>query len=146
MKYELRIDEHAEECVVVTAKAPSPLTEAIEALVTKHAAPDTVTVYRDGDIRAVAFADMECITVADGKTTVILENGEKWRAKQRLYELEDAAPSAFIRINKSTIANIRRLERFSSTYAGGVNAVFQSGYTEYVSRRCFADIKRRLAK
>jgi DNA-binding LytR/AlgR family response regulator len=58
--------------------------------------------------------------------------------------LEHQLPSSFIRINKSTLANESALDRFTVTYAGSVDAVFKCGYTEYVSRRCFAQIKRRL--
>ncbi len=146
MKFLLHIDRDAEECVTVTAHAPSPLIDAIEALVTGQNKPSAVTVYRDGDIRTVAFEDIECLTIENAKTVAVLADGTVWQVKQRLYELEECAPSAFIRINKSAIANIRRLDRFAATYAGAINAVFQSGYTDYVSRRCFADIKRRLKK
>ena len=64
----------------------------------------------------------------------------------RLYEVENLLPGYFIRINKSTLANEARLDRFQVTYAGSVDAVFKCGYTEYVSRRCFAQIKRRFEK
>lgn len=146
MKFLLHIDRNAEECVAVTAHAPSPLTDAIEALVKGQYAPSAITVYRDGDIRTIDFEDVECLAVDNNKTIAVLADGTVWQVKQRLYELKDRAPSSFIRINKSAVANIKRLERFSTTYAGGVNAVFYSGYTDYVSRRCFADIKRRLKK
>ena len=61
----------------------------------------------------------------------------------RLYELEAMLPASFIRINKSALANEAHLERFTASFNGAVDAVFRSGYREYVSRRCFAEIKRR---
>ena len=63
--------------------------------------------------------------------------------KERLYELENILPTYFIRINKSTLANEHRIARFDAVFSGGVDAVFQCGYREYVSRRCFAEIRRR---
>ena len=63
--------------------------------------------------------------------------------KDTLRELEDILPSYFIRINKSALANEHRILRFDATFSGGVDAVFACGYKEYVSRRCFAQIKRR---
>ena len=48
-----------------------------------------------------------------------------------------------MRINKSALANEAHLERFTASFNGAVDAVFRSGYREYVSRRCFAEIKRR---
>ena len=91
----------------------------------------------------LAFPDIECVTVLDGKTYAIDTKNQRYRLRLRLYELEALLPSSFIRINKSTLANENRLDRFAVTYSGGVDAVFQCGYTEYVSRRCFAKIKRR---
>ena len=52
-------------------------------------------------------------------------------------------PSYFIRINKSTLANEHRIVRFDAAFSGGVDAVFRCGYRDYVSRRCFSQIRRR---
>ena len=63
--------------------------------------------------------------------------------QDRLRDLEQILPSYFIRINKSTLANEHRIDRFDAVFSGGVDAVFRCGYREYVSRRCFAEIRRR---
>ena len=96
------------------------------------------------DIKMLSFSEIECITVLEGKTYAIDSQNRRYRLKQRLYELEAMLPASFIRINKSALANKNALDRFAVTIAGSVDAVFQSGYREYVSRRCFAQIKRRL--
>ena len=98
---------------------------------------------RFADMKLLSFGDMACITVLDGKTYAIDRENKQYRLRQRLYELEQQLPNSFIRINKSTLANEMQLERFAVTYSGGVDAVFKCGYREYVSRRCFAQIKRR---
>ena len=41
------------------------------------------------------------------------------------------------------LANEHRILRFDAAFSGGVDAVFQCGYREYVSRRCFVEIRRR---
>ena len=81
--------------------------------------------------------------VLDGKTYAVTRSGERCRLKLRLYELEAMLPASFILINKSALANEAHLERFTASFNGAVDAVFRSGYREYVSRRCFAEIKRR---
>ena len=72
------------------------------------------------------------------------KNGDKRRVGTSLSELEAILPSYFIRINKSAIANENRIQMFNTVYSGAVDAVFKCGYKEYVSRRCFREIKRRL--
>ena len=143
MKFTLIIDKSQEEEVIVRAHNPSALTEQIEALILAHNQTDRIAVFTEDDMRILKFSQIECITVLDGKTTAIDTKGNHYRLKHRLYELEPLLPATFIRINKSSFANETRLKEFSATFSGGVDAVFQSGYREYVSRRCFAQIKKR---
>lgn len=143
MKFTLIIDKTKDEEVVVTAKEPSPLCDRIRQLVQFDAAPDRIAAYRDEEILMLSFPQIECITVLDGKTYAIDGDNRRYLLKLRLYELEQILPSYFIRINKSSLANEKRLAKFVASFRGAVDAVFQCGYSEYVSRRCFAEIKRR---
>ena len=99
--------------------------------------------YRDDEMRKLAFSEIECITILERKVIAIDTNGNQYRIQERLRDLEDVLPSYFIRINKSTLANEHRILRFDAVFSGGVDAVFRCGYREYVSRRCFAEIRRR---
>ena len=143
MKFKLIIDKTKDEEVVATVHRRSPLTDQIELLVMQYTGSDRIPAYSGDDMRMLPFSDIECITVLDGKTYAIDGQNKRHRLKQRLYELEALLPSSFIRINKSTLANEQRLERFEAAYSGAVDAVFKCGYREYVSRRCFSQIKRR---
>lgn len=143
MKFKLIIDAEKDEEVIATVRERSPLTDQIERLVMQYTGTDRIAAYTEDDMKMLLFSDIECITILDGKTYAIDTNNRRYRLKLRLYELEEILPSSFIRINKSTLANETRLERFTASFSGAVDAVFQCGYTEYVSRRCFAEIKRR---
>ena len=143
MKFRLIIDKEKEEELLLVAHEHSDLTRQIEQLVQSYNGTDRICAYADDEMRLLQFSDIECITVFDGKTYAIDAQAERYRLKQRLYELEEILPSYFIRINKSTLANETRLERFQASFSGAVDAIFRCGYREYVSRRCFASIKRR---
>ena len=142
MKFRLIIDKTKDEEVAITAHSRTPLIDEIEALISQRC--DRIPGYTEDDMKMLSIAQIECITVLDGKTYAIDGENRRYRLKQRLYELEQQLPPSFIRINKSALANEARLDRFVVTYAGSVDAVFKCGYREYVSRRCFAQIKRRL--
>ena len=143
MKFKLIIDKAAEEEIVATVHHPSPLTAKIEALIMQYSGTDRIIGYLADEIKILSPQQIECITILGGKTYAIDEHNRHYQLKQRLYELESELPSYFIRINKSSLANERRIASFHTTFSGAVDAVFQCGYREYVSRRCFADIKRR---
>ena len=143
MKYKLIIDKNADEEIIAIVHEPSSLTQQIENLVFSYSGTDSIMGYKDDEMRKLAFREIECITVLDRKVIAIDVNGNQYRIQDRLRDLEDVLPSYFIRINKSTLANEHRILRFDAAFSGGVDAVFQCGYREYVSRRCFSQIRRR---
>ena len=143
MRYRLIVDKDAEEEIVAVVHAPSALTQQIENLVRSYSGPDFVMGSWDDGLRKLAFNEIECITVLDRKVIAIDTHGSRYTLRDRLRDLEEILPTYFIRINKSTLANEHRIERFDAVFSGGVDAVFRCGYREYVSRRCFAEIRRR---
>ena len=143
MKYKLIIDKNVEEEIVAIVHAPSSLTQQIENLVCSFSGVDSIMGYRDNEMRKLVFDEIECITILNRKVIAIDAGGTHFALKDRLRDLEAILPSYFIRINKSTLANEHRIARFDAAFSGGVDAMFQCGYREYVSRRCFAEIRRR---
>ena len=143
MKYRLIIDKDAEEEIIAIVREPSELTRQIENLVCGFSGADSILGYREEGMKRLAFSEIECVTILDRKVIAVDTKGDRYRLQERLRDLEDILPSYFIRINKSALANEHRIARFDAAFSGGVDAVFQCGYREYVSRRCFAEIKRR---
>lgn len=143
MKYKLIIDKDAEEEIIAIVRSPSALTQQIEDLVRSASGPDSILGSREDELRRLAFSDIECITILDRKVIAIDSTGSHYRLQERLRDLEEILPSYFIRINKSTLANEQRIARFDAAFSGGVDAVFRCGHRDYVSRRCFAQIRRR---
>ena len=143
MRYKLIIDKEAEEEITVVAHAPSALTQQIEDLVRSYSGDNCIMGYNEDEMRRLEFQQIECITIMERKVIAIDKNGIQYRIQERLRDLEERLPSYFIRINKSTLANEHCILRFHTAFSGGIDAVFQCGYREYVSRRCFAEIRRR---
>lgn len=144
MRFNLILDPGAEESVTVIAHRRSDFTDRLEALVQRQAGLVQIAAYSEDGMTPLRIADIECITIEDGKTYAIDNVAKRYRLRYRLYELEELLPPFFIRINKSALANENRLERFTASFSGAVDAWFRCGYKEYVSRRCFKEIKRRL--
>jgi DNA-binding LytR/AlgR family response regulator len=145
MRFQLRIDPEKEERVLVSAHRRSELVDQIEALVSGAAAADQLAAYSEEDMRMLVFAEIELIYTEDGKTLALDQDGTPWRLRQRLYEVEEMLPGYFVRLSKSAIANQRSIIRFNAGFSGAVDAELRCGRKESVSRRCFAEIKRRLS-
>lgn len=143
MIFRLNINPECEEEVVANVHKRTPVIDEIERIVTKENAADHITGYLEDEITLLSFEDIECFFVEDEKTYALLSNGKKYTVRKRLYELESMLPSDFIKINKSAIANGKKIARFKVLLSGAVDAEFASGYTDCISRRCFAEIRRR---
>ena len=146
MKYKLIIDKNVEEEITATVHEPSQLTQQIENLVRNYSGRDGILGYKDDEMRRLKFEEIECITIIERKVIAIDIDGDYYRINSRLRDLESILPSYFIRINKSSIANEHCILKFNTVFSGNVDAVFKCGYKEYVSRRCFAEIRRRYEK
>ena len=92
MKYKLIIDKNVEEEIVAIVHAPSALTEQIENLVLSFSGTDSIIGYREGEMRKIAFQEIECITVLDRKVIAIDTNGNQYRIQDRLRDLEEILP------------------------------------------------------
>ncbi len=145
MKFQLIIDKENEEVITARVKKANELTEKIETLVKEYVGENKIVAFSEDETVILEIKNIECVTVIDNKVWAITENG-KYLIKNRLYEVEKILPFSFIKINKSSVANINKIKKFISTYSGGVNIEFKSGYTDYVSRRCLPQLKRRLIK
>lgn len=143
MVFRVVIDKESDEEIVATVHQRTALIDEIEMLVAGNSRTDVLAVYREDEIRLLDISEAECIMVEDGRTWVVSDGGTRYLLKQRLYEVEGQLPPEFIRINKSSIANRKKIVRFTTNISGAVNVEFRSGFSDYVSRRCFADIKRR---
>ena len=141
MKVELILDPSCGE-PEVTVRAAARTAEVEDLLRRLEEGPAGILGFRED--RAVPLIPGTVLRFYGEDKGVLAQTEDGvWRVRLRLYELEAMLPASFIRINKSALANEAHLERFTASFNGAVDAVFRSGYREYVSRRCFAEIKRR---
>lgn len=139
MKYQLTIDPDREEEVLVYAKAPSALTEAIERLVK---APTELIGYGEEYMIPLSGEEVCCFIAQEHKVFAILPK-ERLLIKSRLYQLEEGLAKDFIRINQSCLANCKKIRRFEADIGGSLKVIFEGGYADYVSRRQLKIVKER---
>ncbi len=144
MNFKLTIDKTQEERVEATLRSKGDFAYRLEELVRGYSGDNSITAYTEDDIKVLAFSEIECVTVENGKTYALTVSGERFRLKRKLYEIGELLPAYFMKINKSSIANRNRIEKFAAAFSGSVDVIFKSGYRDYVLRRCFADIKKEL--
>ncbi len=142
MKLEIFIDPKTEEeRVEVYARERNSLINRIEEICGENA----VELIGYDERGAVRFEPQEVVCfLSEGGATVARLRGGTVEVRLRLYQLEAALGSDFIRINKSCIANISHISRFDVTFMGALAVVFKDGYRDFVSRRQLKAVKERL--
>lgn len=143
MKFQLTISPDSDESLHLTLKKKNDLAVEIEKLCLEYSGTDKIPVYQADEVKMLEFDNITCLTVVDSKTYAIDTNGKQHLVKMRLYEIEQLLPTYFVKINKSAIANEKQIAKFKASFSGAVDVVFKCGHVDYVSRRCFSEIKRR---
>ncbi len=143
MKFRVFIDKEKDEEIVATVHKRTKLIDEIEELVAGENATDEIVGYDESGIARLNIKNIEAFYIENGKTYAVCTNGQRYRIRSPLYELETVLPQNFRKINKSNIANMNHIVRFRTTLGGAVDAEFKSGFSDYISRRCFAELKRR---
>lgn len=141
MKCTVILDEDGVEEIIIRAKARTPLVEEIEALVHRREAP--LVGFRGDTIQPLAEEEVYCFLVEDGRTYAVTA-AERWLIKRRLYQLEETVGTHFVKINRSCLANLQKIQRFEGSLYGALRVVFRNGHTDYVSRRHLKLVKERL--
>ena len=143
MIFKLQLDRNHVEEIVATVHQRTALIDEIERLVTQDNLSEQIPGYEEDEIVMLDLKQIDCFFVEDERTYAHCQDGKQYLIRRRLYELEKNLPGYYERISKSAIANWPRISRFRVQLSGAVDAVFKSGYTECISRRCFAELKRR---
>jgi DNA-binding LytR/AlgR family response regulator len=143
MIFTLQLDRNHVEEIVATVHQRTALIDEIERLVTQDNLSEQIPGYEEDEIVMLDLKQIDCFFVEDERTYAHCQDGKQYLIRRRLYELEKNLPGYYERISKSAIANWPRISQFRVQLSGAVDAVFKSGYTECISRRCFAELKRR---
>ena len=128
--------------IIVKCRIVSP--ELKHALNTFIAANNILVGTIGDETFRIPFSSILYIESVDDKTFLY---GEKkvWESKQRLYELEDVlAADGFLRISKSRILSLRKIESFSPALSGRLKANLTNGEQVIVSRKYVSSLKKAL--
>ena len=141
MKCTVILDKTREEEIVIYAHQKNEMIFEIERMAQEK--PLQMTGFLNEEIVRLEPQDIYCFTVEGGRLYAIGEN-EKYLIKARLYNIEEILDKNFIKINQSSIANVKKIQKFDASISGTLKVIFKNGHTDYVSRRNVKNVKERL--
>lgn len=131
--------EHEEE-VIIYAREPSDLIREIEELIAENSF--RLVGYKEREMVNLNISEVNCF-VAENNKVFALTDSDKYQLRLRLYQLEEQYRESFVKINQSSLANVRKIERFGTSISGTLTVKFKNGHKDYVSRRQMKTVKER---
>ena len=102
-----------------------------------------LAVKKGQDIIPLNFEDIFMIRVEE-KQTKVYDDKNEFIVKKPLYKIENTLDSNFIRISKSTIVNMRKIERVAPSLKGMMYIELKNGLKDNITRKYLSEFKQAL--
>ena len=143
MKITIQTDASVQETTLsITCKE---ITPELERLVEAFRLSDKkLSVKVNGEVHLIDLKSILYVETVDRCTFIYTESGA-FESPLRLYELESMlAEHNFIRVNKSTLMNLSKIESLKSDIDRRIRVTLKNGYQLIISRAYAEDFKSRL--
>lgn len=144
MKVNLFVSKDIEEphADIHTNELTDNITKALSILESDDS-NDMLAVKKGSDIALLEFGDVFMLRVEDKQVKVYTENNQ-YLVKKPLYQVEENLNSDFVRISKTTIVNLRKIERVAPSLKGMMFIQLKNGLKDNISRKYLPDFKNAL--
>ena len=132
-------DPHAD---IHTNELTDNITKAMSILESDESS-DMIAVKKGSDIALLQQDEIFMFRVEDKQVKVYTENND-YIIKKPLYQVEDTLSSDFVRISKTTIVNLKKVERVAPSLKGMMFIQLKNGLKDNISRKYLPDFKQAL--
>ena len=144
MKVNLFVSRDIEEpyADIHTNELTDNITKAMSILESDDSS-EMLAVKKGSDIALLEFSDVYMFRVEDKQVKVYTEDKE-YQIKKALYQVEENLTSDFVRISKTTIVNLKKVERVAPSLKGMMFIQLKNGLKDNISRKYLPDFKQAL--
>ncbi|MEE1156359.1 MAG: LytTR family DNA-binding domain-containing protein [Methanobrevibacter sp.] len=132
-------EPHAE---IHTNELTDNIHQAI-ALLEDDSKMDMLAVKKGKDISFLDFDEIFMIRVED-KQVIVYTQEDKYSIKKALYQVEESLNPSFVRISKTTIVNIKKIDRVAPSLRGMMFIMLKNGLKDNISRKYLPEFKKAL--
>lgn len=144
MKVNLFVSRDVEEpyADIHTDELTDNITKAMSILESEDS-NEMLAVKKGSDIALLEFSDVYMFRVENKQVKVYTESSE-YLIKKPLYQVEETLDSDFVRISKTTIVNLKKVERVAPSLKGMMFIQLKNGLKDNISRKYLPDFKQAL--
>ena len=132
-------EPHAE---IHTNELTDNIQQAI-ALLEDDSKMDMLAVKKGKDISFLDFYEIFIIRVED-KQVIVYTHEDKYSIKKALYQVEESLNPSFVRISKTTIVNIKKIDSVAPSLRGMMFIMLKNGLKDNISRKYLPEFKKAL--
>lgn len=146
MKVECKISaDHKDPYAVLYINKMTPIVaEAISMLEKEGTTQATLIAVKNGKTYFMELENLELVRT-EGREIVCYDKlKNRYVLNKPLYELENIFGRAFVRISKSAMVNISRIDHVAAGFNGTMELVMKNGIEDYISRSYRKSFKERL--
>jgi len=146
MRVEIRIDPNICEPIAVihTPKMTPELMVLIETLEQADEKPSLLFAKNDNKLFVVEPEQIDIIRTEGSDIKLYNREAQEYIITKPLREIEEQLGSIFVRISKSALVNIKRVDHLSPSFNSTMYIVMKNGISDYISRKHLGDFKNRL--
>ena len=144
MKVNLFVSRDVEEpyADIHTDELTDNITKAMSILESEDS-NEMLAVKKGSDIALLEFSDVYMFRVENKQVKVYTDSSE-YLIKKPLYQVEETLDSDFVRISKTTIVNLKKVERVALSLKGMMFIQLKNGLKDNISRKYVPDFKQAL--
>ncbi len=146
MKVECQISEDCSEpgAVLHIRRMTPAIAKAISLLEREGETGPALFGVRDGKTYFLTPEELELVRTEGREIAGYDSRKLRYVLNGPLYELEEVLGSGFVRISKSAIINLRRINHVEAGFNGTMELVMKNGIEDYISRSFRKSFKERL--
>ena len=144
MKVNLFVSKDIEEphADIHTNELTDNVTKAISILESDES-NDMLAVRKGSDIALLEMGNVYMLRVEE-KQVKVYDEDKEYLIKKPLYQVEETLNSDFVRISKTTIVNLKKIERVAPSLKGMMFIQLKNGLKDNISRKYLPDFKNAL--
>ncbi|MCL2350447.1 MAG: LytTR family transcriptional regulator [Defluviitaleaceae bacterium] len=146
MRVEIKLDPNIlEEIAIIHAKKMTPkILALVEAFEGAQEKASLLVAKSDDKVFIIEPDQIDIIRTEGGEVKIYNQLMQEYSTTKPLHEILEMLPSNFVRISKSAIVNINRVDHLSNSFNRTMYIIMKNGISNYISRNFWGDFKKRL--
>ena len=146
MRVEIKIDPDIGEPIAVihTPKMTPELIALVELWERTEEKPALLFAKRDNKLFVIEPEQIDIVRTEGSDIKLYNREAQEYIITKPLREMGEQLGAHFVRISKSTLVNIKRVDHLSPSFNSTMYIVMKNGISDYITRKYLGDFKNRL--